>query len=403
MSASSLKEIPLHDRYATNRDDLISAFYEPCLGASTAYCRAVGYFSSSILLLAAETVADFAEQGNEMRIICSPELSQEDIEALSKGYERREKIGEALCRVIGEAVEDPLGRPMVEFLATLVAVGCLDMRVAFHSKAQGIFHDKVGIFHDAAGHTVSFTGSSNETLNAWNPKGNHESFDVFRSWTADSGRVAQHVEYFEKLWEGLEPGVETVPFPQVARERLVSISNSEGARAAYEAVKRAHTGAKRKKPQSHQLAAIEAWKRCDRRGILEHATGSGKTITAITAMREWLENGRPVLVLVPSELLLHQWYEEVRSELADVGPSLQLAGAGHTRWHKPGMIESFTGSTGGPRVTISTLQTASTENFLDRVRDGDHLFLVADEVHRAGSPRLSEVLSVKAGTWVSRD
>lgn len=394
---SSLREIPLHDRYATNRDDLVSTFYEPCLRTSTTYCRAVGYFRSSVLLLAAEAVADFAVTGNEIRIICSPELTQEDIAALEKGYERREKIGETLCRVIEQVVEDPLGRPVVEFLATLVAVGCLDLKIAFRPDAQGIFHDKVGIFRDSAGHAVSFTGSSNETLNAWDPKGNHESFDIFRSWTTEGGRVEQHVEYFERLWEGHEPGVETVEFPKVARERLVSVSNPEGVKAAYEVMKRSQIRTKRKKPQPHQLAAIDAWRRQYRRGILEHATGSGKTITAIAAMREWLGMGRPVLVLVPSELLLSQWYGEVRSELSDVEPRMLLAGAGHTRWRRAGMVEGFTASRGGPRVTISTLQTASTESFFGRVRDGDHLLLVADEVHRVGSPKLSEVLAVDAG------
>ena len=392
-----LKAVHLHDRYATNRDDLIAAFYEPCLEASTAYHRAVGYFRSSILLLAAEAVADFAANGNDIKIICSPELTQEDIEALEKGYERREKVGEALCRVIEQAVEDPLGRPVVEFLATLVAIDCLDIRIAFCPDSQGIFHDKVGVFQDTEGNAVSFTGSANETLNAWDSKGNHESFDVFRSWTAEGNRVAQHAEYFERLWDGSEPGVETVHFPEVARERLVSVSNPEGIRAAYEEVKRSRSQDKRKKPQPHQLAAIEAWENQNRRGILQHATGSGKTITAIAAIRKWLEIGYPVLVLVPSELLLSQWYREARSELAGVEPKILLAGAGHIGWRRADMIEGFSGTKGGPRIILSTLQTASSEEFLARVRSGEHLLLVADEVHRAGSPKLSAVLSIDAG------
>lgn len=73
-----------------------------------------------------------------------------------------------------------------------------------------------------------------------------------------------------------------------------------------------------------------------------------------------------------------------------------LVGAGHTGWRKEDVVEGFTGPKGGPRVTLAMLQTASTNEFLRRVRSGERLLLVADEVHRAGSPRLSNVLSIEA-------
>ncbi len=396
MAEPLLNDLPLRDRYATNRDDLVRHFYAPCLGGAISYDRAVGYFRSSILLLAGGAVADFAAKGRRIRLICSPELTEEDIEALEKGYDRREKVGEALCRVIEDAVADPLGGPVVEFLATLVAVGCLDVRIAFRTDGHGIFHDKIGVFRDAAGNAVSFTGSANETLSAWDPSGNHESFDVFRSWTSEGGRVQRHVEDFERLWNGLEPGVETLRFPEVAHERLVSVSNPEGVGPAYEKIRRSRTQDGRKSPRPHQLEAIEVWKLRGRRGILEHATGSGKTITAITAMREWLEAGRPVLILVPSELLLTQWRDEVRAELGEETRML-LVGADNSRWRRTDVLEWYTGPEGGPCVTLAMLQTASTEEFLRHVRGGEHLMLIADEVHRAGSPRFSRVLSIDAG------
>ena len=42
-------------------------------------------------------------------------------------------------------------------------------------------------------------------------------------------------------------------------------------------------------------------------------TGSGKTFTAILALNKWLNTSGTVLVLVPSALLLDQWYEEIKS------------------------------------------------------------------------------------------
>lgn len=390
-----LRAVELLDYYATNHNDLIEEFYRPCLDAATRYDRAVGYFSSAFLVVAAEPVAHFALRGGLMRIVCSHELGVEDIAAVDTGYTWRDKLGESLLRLIDEALSDPEGRPVVEFLATLVANKCLDIKIAFRRGAQGIFHAKVGIFQDHLGNRVSFSGSINETLRAWDVAGNHEVFDVFRSWTAERARVDRHQAYFDSLWADTEPGLETIPFPQVARDRYVAVANPDGIAAAFAKVRRAREST-RKTPQPHQIAAIDAWRAHGRRGIIEHATGSGKTITAICAMREQLAAGKPVLVLVPSDLLLAQWDAEIRAECADLAPNVLLAGGGHAEWRQPSVLAAFTGPGGGRRVVIATLQTVSTEAFLRRIRAGDHLLVVADEVHRTGSPRLARVLSIAA-------
>lgn len=391
-----LKGLDLLDRYSTNRNDLISDFYAPCLNSAHGYDRAVGYFRSSILLLASRAVADFALRGGLLRLVCSPELREEDITGLERGYELHAMIGDTLLRFLETALQDPAGRPLVEFLATLVAVGCLDVRIAFRVGMQGIFHDKVGVFRDEDGHSISFTGSSNETFAAWDTRGNHESFDVFRSWTSESSRVAQHIEYFESLWTGHEPGVETIPFPDVARERLVALSNADGIEAAFERVIHGHRQTK-KTLMPHQIAALDDWRLQGKRGILDHATGSGKTFTALEAARDWLKSGKPVLVLVPSELLLKQWYREVRSELDDIEPKVLLVGAGNAKWREERILEGFSEPEGEKRVTIATLQTANAEDFLGRLRSGQHLLLIADEVHHAGASKFSRVLTIDSG------
>lgn len=391
-----LAGLTFQDRYATNRDDLVSGFYRPCYENSATYDRAVGYFRSSVLLLAAEPVARFALAGGRIRLVCSPELTEDDIDAVGTGYQWREQAGAALRRIIGEALGDAAGRPAVEFLATLVAAGCLDVRIAFRPGRLGIFHDKVGLFADRDGHVVSFTGSSNETFQGWDARGNHESFDVFMSWGADARRVGAHQQYFERLWNGQEAGVETVPFPDVARERLVAVANEQGIEAAYAAVDRAR-GEPRKMPRPHQVEALAAWERNGRRGILEHATASGKTITAITAIREWVAARRPTLVLVPSALLLAQWGRELRTELADLDIGLLFVGTGNERWRQRYALEGFTGPEGGPRVVVAMLQTAGSEQFLRRVQGGEHLLVVIDEVHRAGAPQSSRVFEIAAG------
>src|SRR2546423_4422629 len=57
-----------------------------------------------------------------------------------------------------------------------------------------------------------------------------------------------------------------------------------------------------------QLDALISWLRCGRRGVIEAVTGSGKTDVAIAAASDALRRGRFVLVVVPSRVLMEQWY-----------------------------------------------------------------------------------------------
>ena len=142
----------------------------------------------------------------------------------------------------------------------------------------------------------------------------------------------------------------------------------------------------------HQRQALKRWRDARQRGILKHATGSGKTITAIEAIRKQVEAGDPSLVVVPSTLLLEQWDEEVRAELSDLDPAVLLAGGGHSDWRK--LLGAFT--QGGEGIVIATVATASGRDFLSRIRGGEHLLLVADEVHRLGAGRASKILGVES-------
>src|SRR3954447_17131247 len=73
-----------------------------------------------------------------------------------------------------------------------------------------------------------------------------------------------------------------------------------------------------------QLDALVAWLRCGRRGVIEAVTGSGKTDVAIAAVSDALRRGRFVLILVPSRVLMEQWYGRLRFAL----PGARIGGWG---------------------------------------------------------------------------
>jgi len=397
MSPGCLQQLNISKHYSTTRNDLVFEFYAPCILRSVNYDRAVGYFRTSIMLLVARPVARFAQNGGRIRLVCSPDLTEEEIRAFRSGYEWRSTVDKAILRIVENALEDVYARPAWQFIATLVARNNLDIRIALKPGEHGIFHDKLGLFYDGDDHVVSFVGSCNETASAWDPFGNHESFEAFCSWTVDSDRVSEHHAYFERLWSNREVGIETIPFPEVARERLRTASHPKGPEVAYELVAQPSGLEQSRIPQAHQIRAISSWKNNDFKGMIAHATGSGKTFTALLAVRYWLQERGPVLILVPSELLISQWFKEIQEVFQGEMPSVMRVGGGFNSWKKAYVVEGFTQPAGRSRITLATIQTAFEQPFLNRVIPGDHLLVIWDEVHWAGAPKYSTTLSLPAG------
>jgi superfamily II DNA or RNA helicase len=389
-----LDMLDLDIEYRSGEDNLVADFYRPCLSVAHRYDRASGYFRSSVLLAIGVSLLDFVKRGGRIRLICSPDLTEAELEAFEQGYRSREDVVKgALLREIDEIFRDPAFAYQASAIATFIAIGSMDVRIAFSASNHGIYHEKLGIFFDGHSNIVSFKGSTNETWSGWHERGNHESFDVFRSWeeAGELARVERHVAYFERLWRGKVRGLDIQPFPEVAIAEI-----RKHAKPTLEDLNMPKTAGSRTL-LPHQDKALTDWRRNRRRGIIEHATGSGKTFTALSALSEHLQNGDPALVLVPSYLLFTQWQNEIQTEI----PSAVIlgAGAGRTAWKQPGRIESFTANDRslGQRVILSTMQTARSEDFARRVRGGDHLLLVADEVHRTGSTENRQLFEMKSG------
>jgi superfamily II DNA or RNA helicase len=398
---TGLGSIKLATEYRTGEVDPVAHFYRPCLDLATDYRRAVGYFRSSIFLIVGEDVIRFAKRGGHIRLICSPSITDEDFSSIQEGYFLRgNRADDALCVEIDRLLADETTHYRTRVLATLIAVGALDVRIAVRPDDQGIYHEKMGIFADDFGNKISFIGSANETWKGWHERGNLEAIEVFCNWSSqsDADRCQKHESYFERLWAGQAKGVAVIAFPEAAKKRMAAVAMDGLEDVDLEEIKVMEKPIRtRRTPLDHQLRAIEGWKAAGCRGVFEHATGSGKTYTALMAIREHVENGLPVLVVVPSRLLLEQWYLEIRDELPSI--TILLAGAGHDRWRLSGRLRGMTDSSRdlGGRIVIATMQTASSNEFLTAIKGGSHLLVVADEVHQSGSPQNSKVYSLESG------
>ena len=101
----SLKDVQIKDEYRSLIDNVVQDFYIPLLERAVMYKRAVGFFSSSSLVELTKGIATMAQRGGKIQIVASPYLSEEDIEAIQKGYSEREKVIEqAVLRVLSRVM-----------------------------------------------------------------------------------------------------------------------------------------------------------------------------------------------------------------------------------------------------------------------------------------------------------
>src|SRR5690554_3902244 len=84
-----------------------------------------------------------------------------------------------------------------KLLFLLVKTEMLEIRVALPKNEKGLFHEKIGIFHDELNNTIAISGSNNETSAA--ARLNFESFNTFCSWKEGQNYyVDEHIADFDK-------------------------------------------------------------------------------------------------------------------------------------------------------------------------------------------------------------
>jgi len=314
-----LQSLSLKPEYRSDKDDLIQDFYVPCLRQSHLYLRAVGFFTSRGLSVAAQGLTEFIDKGGHMRLAASPLLEPEDIEAIERGYAaRQDVVKKALLRQI-EAIPDAATRDRLGYLAWLIAEERLEIRIAVPLSAQnvprlGIYHEKLGIFEDRSQKVVAFTGSPNETGGGL--VDNFETIDVFWSWDDPQQRVVRKRENFDRLWRDETAGLSVIEFPDAARRQLLKFKprNKPISEAISEELARVAGPSPHPELWEHQREAIDAWEANNRRGLMAMATGSGKTRAALAAA-ERCPDLKLLVIAVPRKALVEQNSRRIHSSL----------------------------------------------------------------------------------------
>lgn len=408
-----LKSIEFRESYNKAEHDIANEFYIPAMSQSIVYNRLSGYFGSTIYIIAWSALKSFVSNGGKMRLVCSPCLSENDIEAIQKGQLALsdELVKETLDNEIAEILADEELQKPFEVLSWLISQQILEIKIAYGTKEPNIkrlFHDKVGLFQDSDGSFVMFRGSLNETFKGLSNDGNFESIDVFTNWQnkEDNNRIISAQSYFDKIWNNTIPNLTVTSIPQEIKSIISKHTPASSWETLIDEIEVIIDKAKSWKaeakggrtPRRHQTTALDNWVNNNHKGILEHATGSGKTYTCLCAIRRAICEKKTILILVPSADLLTQWYDEVKYTFKDLEKRILLCGDGNSQWRKNDLLNFMTSPVDDvAKITIASMDTASMNDFISNVNQGNHLFIVADEVHRLGSPRRRKILTLDCG------
>lgn len=401
------RKLELKTNYTSEADNLYEDFFLPTLSQAVSYRRAVGFFSLGVLLNTPAAVSGIVRSQGRIELIFGKLVAPEDFEAVRGGLAQPWAEDE-LPRFDQLIAEQP--GSLLEFrtrvLAWLFSSGRLEMKVAV--RPRGMFHQKIGLMEDALGDIVTFSGSMNETTSAVDPRFNSEEISVFRSWNAGQKEyVDNHKAAFARLWsgdtgsstvvcdipdaieEGLSFVMERFPTPPDVEEETKRVRAFLGRRSGEIASRPAVPATVHGSPfamREHQLDALRAWSANGYNGILELATGAGKTITAIYAATRTVEanEGIALIVAVPYQDLADQWCEELR--LFNIH-ALRCYGS-RAEW-EPAAQAYLRRNRGDQReflavvVVNTTLKTDYFQAFASQL-DPARLFFIGDECHHHG-------------------
>ena len=366
----------------------------PACARPSLYRRAVGYFSSLALLTWAEALPRLIEENSlKIRLIASPELSFHDV-AVFKELASEAKRAEYRCMLVDRMLEEIISlteRPgdegvRAKIFAWLVANDRLEMRFAFpkHIDAAGLYHEKIGVFDFPRGEQVAFTGSANETLGGH--RLNYESIDVYRSWIpGEDTRVTTKAEQFDEAWDGHAVGLEV----ESPTAEIVARLRSRAPKRLPRTGPPQGEGPGDDDPRwRHQTEAVEAFLKKGA-GVLEMATGTGKTRTALKILDRLIERNSidAAIVAMDGTDLLDQWSAELDAWVLASGRRWLV----HRHFERHKELGAFALDPSRAILAISREQLRKVLSRIPAARK-KRMIIVQDEVHGLGVPSQIEAV-----------
>ena len=413
INSMTLRSIPdIRPLYLLPDDPVTEEVFIPCFQATIQVDCMMGFFSSKALVPLAPGLATFINRSQEsFRLIISPLLRAEDKAAIEEGIVSPEDIANTILKDI-IVTEDLVEQHTLKCLSWLLRSGRVKIKIALMKDA--LFHPKVWLFR-GNGDVIAAHGSSNMTDAGI--RRNIEQISISKSWE-DSNQhytTEKFCDQFKRLWENEEDSCIIVEMPQAIRDDLLQTYRSDNpptetdlrilyrraartineSLASYESLEPPRaafvipSGLQFEEgPFEHQGKAVNAWCEAGYRGVLEMATGSGKTITAMICAHRLYEVHKPLLIVVaaPYIPLIQQWCDEISPfELKAVNLTAFAGARGRARELNKIKRQLRAGRSDVEIVVVSH-RTLCDSGFKAEIEKFDcTTLLIADEVHNLGS------------------
>ena len=292
----------------------------------------------------AREILEFIETDGRIELIASPQLSTSDKELFEQSVLEREKLLGTIF--LKDLKNDPDNlkfefSKLMGYMLTNEINGKpqLEIKIAIPARGAGIYHQKIGILHYKNEDRIAFSGSINETGRGWYD--NKEQFDVFRSWGDDTNNqgISSKQRTFNNLWSGNQNGVKIFDLPEAVRDKLLEV-RAKSDEELQETIQKVRNIIQNKTKQvspsepdseepevdqieqlvskpielhDYQADARDKWLKNDFCGLLEMATGTGKTYVAFGCINKLqnLHQRTAVVIAIPQKHLIEQWKREL--------------------------------------------------------------------------------------------
>ena len=211
----SLREIELQEEYRSDRNDIASEFFFPCLSNCIEYDRCVDFLSIQTLATISMAFDNFVIGKAKLRIVTGHRFRAADLNLFTKLFDEKHTKS-----FKGKQIKNTKIEKIAEFFDS----GQIELKIAIPNSEEvaNSFSERIGIFRDEHDQVVAFTGTSSESFSTQTI--DFESVDVFTSWN-DKSRVERKVKDFEELWENKTKYVEVYDFIYAIKHNLLRYSS----------------------------------------------------------------------------------------------------------------------------------------------------------------------------------
>ncbi len=406
--------LKLKDRYQNGKDNIGKDLIKPCLELCTHYRRGTGFFSSSALKSYASSLEHIIEDNVKIDILCSPIIQDKSLinvlERNSTPELKVKTIRQLAENVLLMAVGFHLDSKRIDYrsklLSYLIANGQLECKFAipknFEWPAEGdnthnIYHVKLGYFEFPDGSRVAFDGSFNES-----DSGHSYHVDrtqVYCSWIpSDEIRLKGIIDDVDIDWNETNEYISVYPLSKDTLEIIKKLSPKKRPRKPNVPQVKSYEKEKiiplTQTLWPHQKKAVLKFLN-NKSGILEMATGSGKTTTAIEIIKQLFLSNKinSVIICTYGSDLLDQWYKEIEGWIIR-SESQKLEHITTFRAYKThDQLQAYLNNPINSILIISRDAPRLKRLLTSKQIDKSKILLIHDEIHGFGSPAMVSNLS----------